>query len=118
MISIEDSDDSSDKLQIDEQSKDTSHSEENIIEIVELEEKKTEVKDNETAVKDTFDSQNLTQIESSNDPLNQANFSIMTEDNSLAESDKSDLNLNYSGDSDKINTSGETPVEQTGTGNL
>lgn len=40
----------------------------------------------------------------------------MTDDNSLEESDKSDLNLNYSEESDKVNTIGDAPVEQMETG--
>ncbi|KAJ8716282.1 hypothetical protein PYW08_013567 [Mythimna loreyi] len=120
VISIADSDDSSDKLQIDEQSKGNSEPEQQDIEVVEVKEtqEKTEVKDIENKSKDKvteetdkIDSHNVTEAECSNDPLNQANFSLMTDDNSLVESDKSDFNLNYSGESDKINTSGETPAE-------
>ncbi|XP_022829772.1 protein ELYS isoform X2 [Spodoptera litura] len=94
VISIEDSDDSSDKLQIDEKSKDSRKSEDRNVNI--------ETQDKGT-VQDEIISEDVLQVEST-DKFNQANFSLMTDDNSIA-SDKSDLNLNYSGESGKTNVS-------------
>lgn len=98
VISIEDSDDSSDKLEIDEKS-----NEQNINNEAQNVDK-VQIKDKET-IQDEINSENVTQVEGS-DKFNQANFSLMTDDNSVA-SDKSDLNLNYSGESEKTNVSNE-----------
>lgn len=62
-----------------------------------------------------MNSENTTHIESTTDPLNQANFSLLTDDNS-AVSDKSDINLNYSSESDKKTVSEEKPAEPMETG--
>ncbi|KAF9811451.1 hypothetical protein SFRURICE_002820 [Spodoptera frugiperda] len=98
VISIEDSDDSSDKLEIDEKSNEQNINNEpqNV--------DKDQIKDKETR-QDEINNENATQVEGS-DKFNQANFSLMTDDNSVA-SDKSDLNLNYSGESEKTNVSNE-----------
>uniref|UniRef100_A0A2A4J7T4 Uncharacterized protein n=1 Tax=Heliothis virescens TaxID=7102 RepID=A0A2A4J7T4_HELVI len=101
VISIDDSDDSSDKLQIDEHSNSTQSN----IQITEVNEQGNTPTEQITNINDTEN------VESSVDPLNQANYSLMTDDNSVAGSDKSDMNLNYSGESDKANVSGEIAVK-------
>ncbi|PZC82345.1 hypothetical protein B5X24_HaOG210648 [Helicoverpa armigera] len=106
VISIEDSEDSSDKLEIDEQSKGSTQSDK--LQIVEVDEEDNKPTEEITNKNDTEEKEN---VESSVDPLNQANFSLMTDDNSVAGSDKSDMNLNYSTESDKVSVSGETTVK-------
>ncbi|XP_063892845.1 protein ELYS isoform X2 [Helicoverpa armigera] len=106
VISIEDSEDSSDKLEIDEQSKGSTQSDK--LQIVEVDEEESTPTEQITNKNDTQEKEN---VESSVDPLNQANFSLMTDDNSVAGSDKSDMNLNYSTESDKVSVSGETTVK-------
>lgn len=137
MISIEDSDESnssSDRLQIVDHSSDSNkapepkpeakHTEhkENIPEVVEKAPSPVEViKDVQSAAEVDKPVEVIVQcekvdkpvIESPVDPLNQANLSLMTDDNSGVESDKSDLNLNYSDGSDKDKQ--DAPKE---TGNL
>ncbi|CAH0694290.1 unnamed protein product [Spodoptera exigua] len=107
VISIEDSDESSDKLEIDEKSKDSGKSEEPNINNEANNLEKDNLKDKEILQehKDEIANETATQVESS-DKFNQANFSLMTDDNSIA-SDKSDLNLNYSGESAKTTASNE-----------
>ncbi|KAH9638991.1 hypothetical protein HF086_000917, partial [Spodoptera exigua] len=109
VISIEDSDESSDKLEIDEKSKDSGKSEEQNINNEANNLEKDSLKDKEILQeqKDEIANETATQVESS-DKFNQANFSLMTDDNSIA-SDKSDLNLNYSGESAKTTASNEKP---------
>lgn len=87
----------------------------------ETEEEKDEIKTNQVEIeKDEIQVKNVEQAESLidnvTDPLNQGNFSLLTDDNSAIESDKSDVNLNYSSESNKEDVSDEKPIEPVETG--
>ncbi|CAH0584101.1 unnamed protein product [Chrysodeixis includens] len=84
----------------------------------EIENQKDEIKTVEVEIeeaKDEIQVKNVEQVESLienvTDPLNQGNFSLLTDDNSAVESD---LNLNYSSESNNMNVSDEkhiAPIE-------
>ncbi|XP_026732678.1 protein ELYS isoform X2 [Trichoplusia ni] len=137
VISIVDSDESSEQLEIDEQAlRDMeAKSEQQKIEIInaqekndiadkvetekdETEEQKDEIKTSEVEIENAKDEIQVKNVEPAEslidnvtDPLNQGNFSLLTDDNSAIESDKSDVNLNYSSESNRVDVSDEKPIE-------